>query len=57
MRGKALRALLVEGALSPDNCCTGRLMQAIRAHLSEVGHIKDVIKDERNSGVTIVELL
>jgi DNA mismatch repair protein MutS2 len=36
---------------------TGRLMQAIRAHLSEAGHIKDVIKDERNSGVTIVELL
>jgi len=36
---------------------TGRLMNAIRDHLSEAGHVKDVKKDERNSGVTIVELL
>ncbi len=36
---------------------TGRLMRAIREHLSEAGHIKDIKKDERNSGVTIVELL
>ena len=36
---------------------TGRLMQAIRAHLSEAGYVKDVKKDETNSGVTIVELL
>ena len=36
---------------------TGRLMQAIRAHLSEAGYIKDVKKDETNSGVTIVELI
>ena len=35
---------------------TGRLMQAIREHLSEAGYIKDVKKDEANSGVTIVEL-
>jgi len=36
---------------------TGRLMNAIRDHLSEAGHVKDVKRDERNSGVTIVELL
>jgi DNA mismatch repair protein MutS2 len=36
---------------------TGRLMQAIRTHLSEAGYVKDVKKDEANSGVTIVELL
>jgi DNA mismatch repair protein MutS2 len=36
---------------------TGRLMNAIRSHLSEAGFVKDVKKDERNSGVTIVELL
>ena len=36
---------------------TGRLMNAIRVHLAEAGHVKDVKKDERNSGVTIVELL
>lgn len=36
---------------------TGRLMHAIRDHLSEARHVKDVRKDEANSGVTIVELL
>ena len=36
---------------------TGKLMTAIRTHLSEAGYIKDVIKDEKNSGITIVELL
>ena len=36
---------------------TGRLMQAIRTHLSEAGYVKDVKKDEANLGVTIVELL
>jgi DNA mismatch repair protein MutS2 len=35
---------------------TGRLMSAIRSHLSEAHHIKDVRKDEKNSGVTIIEL-
>jgi len=35
---------------------TGRLMTAIRGHLSEAHHVKDVRKDERNSGVTIIEL-
>jgi DNA mismatch repair protein MutS2 len=35
---------------------TGRLMTAIRGHLSEAHHVKDVKKDEKNSGVTIVEL-
>ncbi len=36
---------------------TGRLMTAIRSHLSAAGYVKDVIKDENNSGITIVELL
>lgn len=36
---------------------TGRLMRAIRDHLSEAGQIKDIRNDETNSGVTIVELL
>ena len=35
---------------------TGRLMTAIRSHLSEAGYVKDVIRDEKNSGMTIVEL-
>ena len=35
---------------------TGKLMTAIRGHLSEAGYVKDVIRDEKNSGVTIVEL-
>ena len=35
---------------------TGRLMTAIRDHLSGAGYIKEIRKDERNSGVTIVEL-
>jgi DNA mismatch repair protein MutS2 len=36
---------------------TGRLMTAIRNHLAEARQVKSVIKDEKNSGVTIVELL
>ncbi len=36
---------------------TGRLMSAIRSHLAEARYVKDIIKDEKNSGVTIVELL
>lgn len=36
---------------------TGRLMTAIRSHLSEANYVKDIIRDERNSGVTIVELV
>jgi len=36
---------------------TGKLMTAIRSHLSEARYVKDVVKDEKNSGVTIVELL
>ena len=36
---------------------TGKLMTAIRSHLSEANYVKDVIRDERNSGVTIVELV
>ncbi len=35
---------------------TGRLMTAIRGHLSEAHYIRGVRKDEKNSGVTIVEL-
>jgi DNA mismatch repair protein MutS2 len=35
---------------------TGRLMNAIRNHLSDIRYVKDVKKDEANSGVTIVEL-
>jgi DNA mismatch repair protein MutS2 len=35
---------------------TGKLMQAIRTHLSGAGYVKDVKRDEANSGVTIVEL-
>jgi len=36
---------------------TGRLMTAIRRHLSETKPPKNIRRDERNSGVTIVELL
>lgn len=36
---------------------TGRLMNAITDHLSEAGYVKDVRRDEKNSGVTIVELV
>jgi DNA mismatch repair protein MutS2 len=35
---------------------TGRLMGAIRRHLEEAAYVKDVRKDEKNSGVTVVEL-
>jgi DNA mismatch repair protein MutS2 len=34
---------------------TGRLMQAIRKHLTDGRYIKALQKDEKNSGVTIVE--
>ncbi len=34
---------------------TGRLMQAIRDHLSGAQYIKTLHRDERNSGITIVE--
>ena len=36
---------------------TGRLMQAVRSHLSDTGYSKKVHGDEKNTGVTIVELL
>ncbi len=36
---------------------TGRLMSAIREHLAGADFIKNLRKDEKNSGVTIVELL
>ena len=36
---------------------TGRLMSAIKDHLLEAKHIKKVERDERNAGVTVVELL
>jgi DNA mismatch repair protein MutS2 len=36
---------------------TGRLMTAVRSHLSEASYVKDIIRDEKNSGVTIVELV
>lgn len=35
---------------------TGRLMSAIRDHLSGVGYIKSLRRDETNSGVTIIDL-
>ena len=34
---------------------TGRLMQAIREHLTDAKYIKALQRDEKNSGVTIVE--
>jgi DNA mismatch repair protein MutS2 len=34
---------------------TGRLMQAIREHLTDARHIKALQRDEKNSGITIVE--
>jgi DNA mismatch repair protein MutS2 len=34
---------------------TGRLMQAIREHLTNARYIKALQRDEKNSGVTIVE--
>jgi DNA mismatch repair protein MutS2 len=36
---------------------TGKLMTAIRAHLTDLRYVKDIKKDDRNSGVTIVELI
>jgi DNA mismatch repair protein MutS2 len=36
---------------------TGKLMTAVRAHMAEARQVKSVIKDEKNAGVTIVELL
>ena len=35
----------------------GRLMSAVKEHLHGVEYIKDLKKDERNAGVTVVELL
>jgi DNA mismatch repair protein MutS2 len=35
---------------------TGRLMSAIKSHLAETRYVKDLKADERNLGVTIVEL-
>jgi DNA mismatch repair protein MutS2 len=35
---------------------TGVLMKALRQHLSEAGYIKEIRRDEKNSGITIVEL-
>jgi len=35
---------------------TGRLMQAVRSHLSDTGYNAKVHGDEKNAGVTIVEL-
>jgi DNA mismatch repair protein MutS2 len=35
---------------------TGRLMSAVKKHLTGVDYVKSLEKDERNSGVTIVEL-
>jgi DNA mismatch repair protein MutS2 len=34
---------------------TGRLMQAVREHLADARYIKALQRDEKNSGVTIVE--
>jgi DNA mismatch repair protein MutS2 len=34
---------------------TGRLMQAIKAHLTDAKYIRTLQRDEKNSGVTIVE--
>jgi DNA mismatch repair protein MutS2 len=36
---------------------TGRLMQAVRSYLSDAGYSKKVRGDEKNAGVTIVELI
>ncbi len=36
---------------------TGRLMQAVRSHLSDSGYSAKVHGDEKNAGVTIVELI
>jgi DNA mismatch repair protein MutS2 len=36
---------------------TGRLMNAVRNHLSEIQNIKKIVNDTNNSGVTVVELL
>jgi dsDNA-specific endonuclease/ATPase MutS2 len=35
---------------------TGRLMSAVRGHLHEAAYVKELKKDERNAGVTVVEL-
>jgi len=36
---------------------TGRLMNAIKDHLTEVDYVKSLKRDDKNSGVTIIELL
>jgi DNA mismatch repair protein MutS2 len=35
---------------------TGRLMTAVKEHLHDVNYVKELRKDERNAGVTVVEL-
>ncbi len=35
---------------------TGRLMSAIKEHLAHGGYIKSAIRDERNAGITVVDL-
>jgi DNA mismatch repair protein MutS2 len=36
---------------------TGRLMSAIKEHLAEGGYRKNINRDERNSGITVVDLV
>ncbi|HOV90094.1 MAG TPA: Smr/MutS family protein [Syntrophorhabdaceae bacterium] len=36
---------------------TGRLMNAVREHFADTRFIKDIIRDERNTGITILELI
>jgi DNA mismatch repair protein MutS2 len=36
---------------------TGRLMSAIKEHLADTGYIKHLARDDKNSGITVVELL
>ncbi|MBA4418170.1 MAG: hypothetical protein C0392_09710 [Syntrophus sp. (in: bacteria)] len=35
---------------------TGRLMSAIKEHLADVKYIKNLIRDDKNAGITVVEL-
>ena len=35
---------------------TGRLMTAVKEHLHEAGYVKELKRDDRNAGVTLVEL-
>jgi len=36
---------------------TGKLMSAVRSHLSQTGYVKSLKHEEKNTGITIVELL